>query len=105
MLARVLSAALSRQSAARRDADVNGIEAFPVEAEVTCGWGDMMAVIIMSISPSERHRLSPDGKPASFNQFKKRELKLFLFFKALFAVIRRYRFSTGRVLARGAGGS
>jgi hypothetical protein len=30
MLARVLSAA------------VNGIEAFPVEVEVNCGWGDTM---------------------------------------------------------------
>jgi len=93
MLACVLSAA------------VNGIEAFRVEVEVNCGWGDTMVVLFMSISPSERHQLSPDGKPASFNQFKKRELKLFLFFKALLAVIRRYRFSTGRVLARGAGGS
>jgi hypothetical protein len=33
MLARVLSAA------------VNGIEAFPVEVEVNCGWGD--AVVVM----------------------------------------------------------
>jgi hypothetical protein len=32
MLARVLSAA------------VNGIEAFPVEVEVNCGWGDSMMV-------------------------------------------------------------
>jgi hypothetical protein len=39
MLARVLSAA------------VNGIEAFPVEVEVNCGWGDSMMVLIMSISP------------------------------------------------------
>jgi hypothetical protein len=33
MLARVLSAA------------VNGIEAFPVEVEVNCGWGDSMMVV------------------------------------------------------------
>jgi hypothetical protein len=33
MLARVLSAA------------VNGIEAFPVEVEVNCGWGDTIIVI------------------------------------------------------------
>jgi hypothetical protein len=39
MLARVLSAA------------VNGIEAFPVEAEVNSGWGDTVVVLIMSISP------------------------------------------------------
>jgi magnesium chelatase family protein len=34
MLARVLSAA------------VNGIEAFPVEVEVNCGWGDKIIVIV-----------------------------------------------------------
>ena len=34
MLARVLSAA------------VNGIEAFPVEVEVNCGWGDTIVVIV-----------------------------------------------------------
>jgi magnesium chelatase family protein len=34
MLARVLSAA------------VNGIEAFPVEVEVNCGWGDTMIIIV-----------------------------------------------------------
>ena len=34
MLARVLSAA------------VNGIEAFPVEVEVNCGWGDTIIVIV-----------------------------------------------------------
>jgi hypothetical protein len=39
MLARVLSDAL------------NGIEAFPVEVEVNCGWGDTVIVLIMSISP------------------------------------------------------
>jgi len=39
MLARVLSAA------------VNGIEAFPVEMEVKCGWGDTIVVLIMAISP------------------------------------------------------
>jgi hypothetical protein len=40
MLARVLSAA------------VNGIEAFPVEVEVNCGWGDTIIVIKGPISPS-----------------------------------------------------
>lgn len=39
MLARVLSAA------------VNGIEGFPVEVEVNCGWGDTVIVLIMSILP------------------------------------------------------
>jgi hypothetical protein len=39
MLVRVLSAA------------VNGIEAFPVEVEVNCGWGDTIVVLIVSISP------------------------------------------------------
>ena len=34
MLARVLSAA------------VNGIEAYPVEVEVNCGWGDTVIVIV-----------------------------------------------------------
>jgi len=34
MLARVLSAA------------INGIEAFPVEVEVNCGWGDTLVVIV-----------------------------------------------------------
>ncbi|MGA3182937.1 MAG: hypothetical protein ABSF38_21660 [Verrucomicrobiota bacterium] len=34
MLARVLSAA------------VNGIEAFPVEVELNCGWGDTVVVIV-----------------------------------------------------------
>ena len=34
MLARVLSAA------------VNGIEAYPVEVEVNCGWGDTVVVIV-----------------------------------------------------------
>jgi hypothetical protein len=32
-------------------AEVYGIEAFPVEVEVNCGWGDTVIVIIMSISP------------------------------------------------------
>jgi hypothetical protein len=27
-------------------AAVNGIEAFPVEAEVNCGWGDTIIVIV-----------------------------------------------------------
>jgi hypothetical protein len=39
MLAHVLSAA------------VNGIEAFPVEAEVNSGWGDTIAMMIGPISP------------------------------------------------------
>jgi hypothetical protein len=39
MLARVLSAA------------VNGIEAFPVELEFNCGWGETIIVLILSISP------------------------------------------------------
>ena len=39
MLDRVLSAA------------VNGIEAFPVEVEVHCGWGETLIVLIMSIPP------------------------------------------------------
>jgi hypothetical protein len=51
MLARVLSAALSRQSARRATADVNGIEAFPVEVEVNSGWGDTVVVVIMPNSP------------------------------------------------------
>jgi hypothetical protein len=34
MLARILSAA------------VNGIEAFPFEVEVNCGWGDTIIVIV-----------------------------------------------------------
>ena len=40
MLARVLSAALSRQSAESATADVNGVEAFPVEVEVNTARGD-----------------------------------------------------------------
>jgi hypothetical protein len=39
MLARVLSAA------------VNGIETFPVEVEVNCGWGDTMITILSCILP------------------------------------------------------
>jgi hypothetical protein len=54
MLARVLSAALSAKAPQGATADVNGIEAFPVEVEVNCGWGDTVMVIMMSISP--RHR-------------------------------------------------
>jgi hypothetical protein len=50
MLARVFSA-IARQSAT---ADVNGIEAFPVEVEVNSGWGDTTVVLIMSISPSSK---------------------------------------------------
>jgi hypothetical protein len=40
MLARVLSAA------------VNGIEAFPVEVEVNCGWGDTVIVTLSSYLPT-----------------------------------------------------
>ena len=32
-----------------------GIEAFPVEEEVNCGWGDTLLVHIMSISPIHVH--------------------------------------------------
>jgi hypothetical protein len=42
MLARVLSAA------------VNGIEAFPVEVEVNCGWGDTIIVIIATDRPHHK---------------------------------------------------
>jgi hypothetical protein len=45
---------------------VNGIEAFPVEVEVNCGWGDTIIVIIMSISPiAERGFLLPKAASAS----------------------------------------
>jgi hypothetical protein len=40
MLARVLSAALSAKVPRSATADVNGIEAFPVEVKVYSGWGD-----------------------------------------------------------------
>jgi hypothetical protein len=39
MLARVLSSALSAIAPSGATADVNGIEAIPVEVEVNCGWG------------------------------------------------------------------
>ena len=61
MLARVLSAALSavvRPFATK--AEVNGIEAFPVEVEVNCGWGDTVIVIIMSISPILKREFFPE---------------------------------------------
>jgi hypothetical protein len=62
MLARVLSAALSRHSLPwETTAEVNGIEAscppklqrsrIPVEVEVNCGWGDTLIVILGSFSP------------------------------------------------------
>jgi hypothetical protein len=51
MLARVLSAA------------VNGIEAFPVEVEVNCGWGDTVIVLIMSISPISKLLSLPPKNP------------------------------------------
>jgi hypothetical protein len=50
MLARVLSAALSALAATAKG-NVNGIEAFSVEGEVSSGWGDTTVVIIWSISP------------------------------------------------------
>ena len=54
MLARVLSAA------------VNGIEAFPVEVEVHCGWGDTLIVMILLISPfAELRFLLPKDASAS----------------------------------------
>jgi hypothetical protein len=49
-----LSAALSAKAPRGATADVNGIEAFPVEVEVNCGWGDTVIVIIMLISPISR---------------------------------------------------
>jgi len=51
MLARVLSAALSavvRPFATK--AEVNGIEAFPVEVEVNCGWDVPINVIFRAFS-------------------------------------------------------
>jgi hypothetical protein len=49
MLARVLSAA------------VNGIEAFPVEVEVNCGWGDTVIVIVGL--PEATANWKPGGEP------------------------------------------
>jgi hypothetical protein len=51
MLARVLSAALSALAPKSATAEVNGIEAFPVEVEVNTGWGDTTVALITSISP------------------------------------------------------
>jgi hypothetical protein len=51
MLPRVLSAALSAIATKSATADVNGIEAFPVEVGVNSGWGDMVMIPIMPISP------------------------------------------------------
>jgi hypothetical protein len=67
MLARVLSAALSRHSLAwETTAEVNGIEIFPVEVEVNCGWGDTLIVLIMSFSPIPRPALKlPEIQPFS----------------------------------------
>jgi hypothetical protein len=48
MLARLLSAALSAIAPRSATADVNGIEAFPVEAEVNSGWGDTVIVIVVN---------------------------------------------------------
>lgn len=58
MLARVLSAALSRDSAGQRDGGCQWIEALPVEGEVNSGWGDTVSVQIMSISPINQLRSS-----------------------------------------------
>ena len=62
MLARVLSAALpavrslgegwSAKAPPRAKADVNGIEAFPVEVEVNSGWGDTKIVMLSCNLPS-----------------------------------------------------
>ena len=49
MLARVLSAA------------VNGIEAFPVEVEVNCGWGDTMIMIMVFPQAAIDLRLDGEG--------------------------------------------
>jgi len=49
MLARVLSAA------------VNGIEAFPVEVEVNCGWGDTFIVMLACILRMRHCRERPAG--------------------------------------------
>jgi hypothetical protein len=49
MLARVLSAA------------VNGIEAFPVEVEVNCGWGDTVIVMLAHILRMRHCRERPAG--------------------------------------------
>jgi len=46
MLARVLSAALSAIAPRGATADVNVIEAFPIEVEVNSGWGDTVIVIV-----------------------------------------------------------
>jgi len=71
MLARVLSAASSRQSLPwETTADVNGIEAFPVEVEVNSGWGDTIILQTIFISPvsglyfhlAERPPLFPGSK-------------------------------------------
>jgi hypothetical protein len=47
MLARVFSAT------------VNGIEAFPVEVEVNCDWGDATVAIVGSVSPMGLEILQP----------------------------------------------
>ena len=59
MLACVLSAA------------VNGIEAFPVEVEVNCGWGDTIIVMIVSISPILRLGVFRLEIPPNSSQFKR----------------------------------
>lgn len=46
VLARVLSAALSAIALRSATAEVNGIEAFPVQVEVNSGWGDAVIVIV-----------------------------------------------------------
>jgi hypothetical protein len=66
MLARDLSAALSAIVLQSATADVNGIEAFPVEVEVNSSWGDTVVVLIMSISPIVKlSLLEPKNTPLS----------------------------------------
>jgi hypothetical protein len=66
MLAPVLSAALSAIAPGSATADVNRIEAFPVEVEVNSGWGDTTVVLIMSISPISSLDLHPRKLRAKF---------------------------------------
>jgi hypothetical protein len=54
MLARVLSAALSAVAPGSATAEVNGIEAFPVEVEVNSRWGEFFAY-----GRSETRRITP----------------------------------------------
>ena len=70
MLALVLPAALSAIAPRKRresgaTAEVNGIEAFPVEVEVNSGWGDTVVVLTASISPMRKLVLVPAENPPS----------------------------------------